>query len=151
MLKKILIAVLILGVIAVAFIGYSSYRLADEVIKEQEPELRQYIQMSEKVQNAYVLEHAKDIISRAKLYAKPEEKASLELADKTKDDPAVQKALLDFGRSFMAMLIVHSDAIAKDMSADVKSKYQSEADKFTASLDAYSNALEDAKKRLNLK
>ena len=151
MLKKILIAVLILGVIAVAFIGYGTYRLADEAIKEEEPELRQYLQMNEQVQNAYVLEHAKDILSRAKLYAKPEEKAILELADKTKDDPTVQKALIDFGRSFMATLIMHSDSIVKDMSADVKSKYQSEADKFAASINAYDDALEDAKKRLNLK
>lgn len=151
MLKKILIAVLILGVIVVAFIGYSTYKLANEALKEQEPMLRQYMQMSMSEQNEYIITHAKEIIAQSLEKATPEDKAALELAEKTKDDPTVQRALVNFGRSFMAALIMHSDAIVKDMIDDVKSDYQIEADALKANADAYDQALEDAKKRLNLK
>lgn len=151
MLKKILIAVLILGVIVVAFIGYSTYKLSNEALKEQEPMLRQYMQMSMSEQNEYIITHAKEIIAQSLEKATPKDKAALELAEKTKNDPTVQRALVNFGRSFMAALIMHSDAIVKDMIDDVKSDYQIEADALKANADAYDQALEDAKKRLNLK
>ena len=148
MLKKILIAIVIIGAVAVAIIGYGTYKIADEALKEQEPALRQYIQMTEQVQNAYVLEHAKDLISQALLDSTPEEKAEFEIADKTKDDPVVQKALIDLGRSVMAIGIMHSDAIVKDLNADVKAKYQKEADEIKTRVEKYGQVVEDAKQKL---
>ena len=37
MIKKILLGVVILGVIAFAIIGYGTYKVADEALKEREP------------------------------------------------------------------------------------------------------------------
>ncbi len=47
MLKKILIVFALIGMLAVALLGYGTYKVAEEKLQENEPLLRQYMQMTE--------------------------------------------------------------------------------------------------------
>jgi len=144
MLKKILIVFALIGVLAVAFIGYGTYKVAEEKLQENEPLLRQYMQMTQEQQNQYILENAKELISQRMLSEDmdAEERAGLELMEKTKDDPAVQKALVELGRSLLAAAIVHSEPLIKDMSANLKAQYEEEYDQLKIRLETYGEILE---------
>ncbi|MBR4382400.1 MAG: hypothetical protein IKP64_02460, partial [Selenomonadaceae bacterium] len=128
---------------------YGTYKVADEVVKEKEPQLRQYIQLDETAQNKFVMEHADELIKDIlKQQVKPEDKEDAELFRAAQKYPEVQQALLKFGRSFFAKAIVHSDAIVKDLSADAKAKYQSEADKFTENFKAYAETIDQVNEKI---
>ena len=146
MIKKILLGVVVLGVIVVAIVGYGTYKVADETLKEKEPQLRQYVQMDEAAQNKYVLENINEIFAKIDLDndGKPEDKEKIQRLRELNSQPEIQSALVDFGRSFMATGIILSDPIVKDMSADVKAKYEKEADQLEAHLDKYSKLVEAA-------
>ena len=149
MLKKILIGVVVLFIAGAALMTYGTYKVADEVLKEQEPQLRQYIQLDEAAQNQYVMEHASELLNEIMQQdVKPEDKENIELFNAAQKYPEVQQALLQVGRSFLAEAIVHSDAIVKDLSADVKAKYQAEADKFTDNLKAYGEILQQVSEKI---
>lgn len=138
MLKNILLTIVAVLIAGGALMIYGTYKVADEVLTEKEPQLRQYIQLDEAAQNKFVMEHADELLNEMmKQQVKPEDKEDVELFNAAQKYPEVQAALLKVGRSFFAEAIVHSDAIVKDLSADVKAKYQSEADKFTDNLKAY--------------
>jgi len=143
MIKNILIGVVVLFV---AYMVYATYTVANEVIDEtlkaKEPQLRQYIQLDEAAQNQYVMDNAVEIVNEMmKQDIKPEDKDAFERFEAAQKYPEVQQALLKFGRSFFAEAIVHSDAIVKDLSADAKAKYQSEADMFKQNFEAYADVL----------
>lgn len=148
MIKKILLTVVVLLIVGGALMIYGTYKVANEVLKEQEPMLRQYVQMTEEEQNKYILEHADEIITKAAANAKPEEKADVELVEATKNDPAVKKALVDLGRALLAVAIMHSEPIVNDINDDLKAKFQQEEDDLTNRLEKYSTALETAKEKL---
>lgn len=143
MIKNIIIGVIVLFV---AYMVYATYTVANEVIdetlKSKEPQLRQYLQLDEAAQNQYVMEHANEVFGEMlKQDVKPEDKDALERFEAAQKYPEVQQALIKFGRSFFAEAIVHSDALVKDMSADVKAKYQTEADNFKDNFEAYADAV----------
>lgn len=148
MIKKILLVVVILGVIAVALMGYGTYKVADDVLKRKEPQLRQYVQLDEAAQNKYILENIGELLSEMKIDldkdGKPEDKESVEKLMKLNSQPDIQNALADAGRSVMAMAIMMSEPIVKDLSADVKAKYEKEFDQMEARFDKYSKLVEAA-------
>ncbi|MBE8950953.1 MAG: hypothetical protein SR3Q1_10225 [Quinella sp. 3Q1] len=146
MLKKILLAVIIIGVAAVAILGYGTYKVADETLKEQEPKLRHYIQLDEAAQNKYLVENIDELLTKVDLDndGKPEKKEQIAKLKKLNTQPEIQSALIDLGRSFMAVGITVSDPIVKDLSADDKAKYQKEADEFKARAQKYSELVEAA-------
>ena len=146
MLKKVLIGVVILGAIVVAFLGYSTYKVADEVLKEAEPRLRNYLQMDEAAQNQYILNNFNEVLPEVDLNkdGKPEDKERLQRLMKLNEQPEIQKAFIDVNRSSLAGLILSSDSIVKDMSADDKAKYEKEAKEFEARADKYSKLVEAA-------
>lgn len=146
MIKKILLVVVVLGVIIVAFLGYGTYKVADEVWKEQEPKLRQYVQLDEAAQNKFLLENIDELLTKVDLDkdGKPEEKEQIEKLKKLNTQPEIQSALVDLSRSFMAVGVTISDSILKDLSADAKAKYQKEADEFEARAKKYSELVEAA-------
>ena len=152
MFKKILIGLLILGLVAgvgIALITYFAVDSAlDEIVKEKEPQLRQYVQLDETAQNQFVLEHGEEWMKIIMKESAPEDKAELELAQKANQDPEVQKAFIQFGRSIFAKGVMRSEAIGKELVADAKAKYQAEADKFTDNLKVYGDVLETTKKRI---
>lgn len=143
MLKKILIGVVILGVIVVAFMGYGTYKVADEALKDKEPQLRQYLQMDEAAQNKYVLDNVIEVSAKVDLDkdGKPEDKEKIERFLKLNTQPDIQKALVDVGRSTMANLIMMSEPIVKDMTPDIKLKYEKEAEEFDMRVEKYSKLI----------
>ena len=150
MIKNILIGVVVLFV---AYMVYATYTVANEVIDEtlkaKEPQLRQYIQLDEAAQNQYVMDNAVEIVNEMmKQDIKPEDKDAFERFEVAQKYPEVQQALIKFGRSFFAEAIVHSDAIVKDLSADAKAKYQSEADMFKQNFEAYADVLNGITEKL---
>lgn len=149
MLKKILLIVVVLLAAVGAFVIYGTYKVVDitldEIVKEHEPQIRQYIQLGEEEQNKYILDNADMIIKDMVADAKPEEKADMELVEKTKGDPDVQKTLINLGRSIMARGILRLD---DNLSAEVKEKYKKEADGLKSKLEQYGNALEKATEKL---
>ena len=146
MLKKVLIGVVILGAIVVAFLGYSTYKVADEVLKEAEPRLRNYLQMDEAAQNQYILNNFNEVLPEVDLNkdGKPEDKERLQRLMKLNEQPEIQKAFIDVNRSSLAGLILSYEPIVKDMSADDKAKYEKEAKEFEARADKYSKLVEAA-------
>ena len=148
MMKKILIGIVILGAIATAVIGFGTYKVADEVLKEKEPQLRQYMQLDEAAKKDYILTHLDEILAEAKIDATNVEKDDIERYERIKNEPAFQQATFELGRSLMAKAIMHSDAIVKDMSDSVKAEYKSESDKFSERLEKYSNIAEELEAKL---
>ena len=149
MLKKILLVVAVLLVAVGAFVIYGTYKVVDitldEIVKEHEPQIRQYMQLGEEEQNKYILDNADVIIKDMVADAKPEEKADMELMEKTKGDPDVQKATINLGRSVMARGILRLD---DNLSAEVKAKYKKEADGLKDKFKQYFDALEVAGNKL---
>ena len=149
MIKKILLGVVILGVIAFAVIGYGTYKVADEALKDREPQLRQYLQLDEAAQNQYILENIDELLSKVDLDkdGKPEDKENFARLKELNSQPEIQKALIDTGRAVIATGIMLSEPIVNDMSAEVKAKYQAESDEFEARIDKYSKLIEAADPR----
>lgn len=146
MLKKILIGVVILGVIVVAFMGYATYTVADEALKEKEPQLRQYLQMDEAAQNKYVLDNIIEVSAKVDLDkdGKPEDKEKIERFLELNKQPDIQQALVDVGRSTVAKFIMMSEPIVKDMTPDIKAKYEKESEEFDMRVEKYKKLLEAA-------
>ena len=146
MWKKVILTIVAVLVAGGALMIYGTYKVVDDTLKEKEPQLRQYVQMDEAAQNKFILDNYSALLAGIDLDkdGKPEDKEQLELLKKTNTNPEIQQALSDLGRSFMAATILLSDPITKDMSADVKAKYQKESDEFEARLDKYTKLLEAA-------
>lgn len=146
MLKKILIGVVILGVIVVAFMGYGTYKVADEALKDKEPQLRQYLQMDEAAQNKYVLDNIIEVSAKVDLDkdGKPEDKEKIERFLELNKRPDIQKALVDVGRSTVAKFIMMSEPIVKDMTPDIKAKYEKESEEFDMRAEKYKKLIEAA-------
>ena len=148
MLKKVLLTIIAVLVAGGALMLYGTHKAADEFVKANEPQLRQYIQLDEAAQNKYVIEHADDILAQAEVYANPDEKADVNLIERIQQDPAVQKALADLGRAILAAAIMHSDSIAQDLSDTVKAQYQKESDELKTRLEKYADVFAEAQKKI---
>lgn len=149
MIKKILIGVLILavlGVAAFALLGYGTYKVVDEAVKEREPQFRQYLQMDTDAQNQYVLQNIEDLLSKIDIDkdGKPETKEKWERLQKLNSQPEIQNALINVGRSLTARFILFSDPIVNDMDLETKTKYENEANEFDLRLDKYTKLVEAA-------
>ena len=146
MLKKILIGLGIVGVIAVVFLGYATNKVANEMLAEKEPQLRQYMQLDRAAQDKFILDNCTELFAGVDVDkdGKPEDKEQWEKFKQANTDPKIQKALIDVGRSVMSVAIMASEPIVKDMNADVKAQYQKESDEFDARMEYYSKLLEAA-------
>ena len=146
MMKKILIAVVVLGVVAVAVIGFGTYKVADKVLKDKEPQLRQYMQLDEDAQNKYIIDNFDELLSNVDLDkdGEPEDKEELERFKELNSQPDIQKALIQVGRSVIATGIIMSDSIVNDMSDDLKAKYQKESEELDSRADRYNKLIEAA-------
>ena len=65
MIKKIILTIVAVLVAGGALMIYGTYKAADEFVKTNEPQLRQYAQLDEAEQNKYVLDHADEILAQA--------------------------------------------------------------------------------------
>ena len=146
MWKKVLFGIVALLVVGGALMIYGTYKVVDDTLKEREPQLRQYMQMDEAAQNKFILDNATELLKGIDLNkdGKPEDQENLERLKQANTNPEVGHALADVGRSFMASAILLSDSITKDMSADVKAKYQKESGEFDKRIEKYTKLLEAA-------
>lgn len=150
MIKRALLTIAAILVAGGALMIYGTYKAADDFVAKNEPQLRQYAQMDEAAQNQYISEHADEIISQASTEAKSaEEKSGASFLTKIKDDPAVQKATNELGRAIMAAAVMHSDALAQELNAALKEKFQQEKNELTNRLEKYTEVLEAAEAKLN--
>ena len=145
MWRKVLLTIVAVLVAGGALMIYGTYKAVDSRLKEKEPQLRQYMQLDEAAQNKFIVDNATELLAGIDLNkdGKPEDKEQLELFKQVNTNPEIQQALADVGRSFMAATILFSD-LSKDMSADVKAKYEQEEAAFEARLDKYTKLLEAA-------
>ena len=146
MWKKVILTIVAVLVAGGALMLYGTYKVVDNTLKEKEPQLRQYMQMDEAAQDKYIADNVTELLNGIDLDkdGKPEDKEQLELMKKANANPEIQKALVEVGRSFLASTILFSDSITKDMSADVKAKYEKESNEFETRLDKYTKLLEAA-------
>ena len=146
MWKKVLLTIVAILVAGFAVMLYGTYKVVDTALQAKEPQLRQYMRLDEAAQNKYIVDNFTELLEGADLDkdGTPEDKEQLELLKKANTNPEIQQALADVGRSLMAEAILMSDAITKDMSADVKAKYQKESEQFETRADKYSKLLEAA-------
>lgn len=144
MLKKILLTIVLFALVAIGFVGYGSYKVVNDTIKNKEPQIRQYIQLDEAMQNKYIIDNVSELLTDIDLDndGKPEDKEKIKLLMKANDNPEVQQALINLGRSFMASVILSSDSILKDLNENLKDKYQQESEKLKANLEIYSSIVE---------
>ena len=173
MLKKVLLIVMTVFITGGAIMAYGTYKLlgvtVNEMIRRQEPQFVQYMQMNEADQSKFIIDNSDDILTTVFFMRWTgtdkddfvldsndkfvdiiaEEEATVKLMNDTKDDPAVQKAFVEFGRSCVAKLIMHSDAITNNMDADTKAKYQKESDEINIHFEQYCKVLDAAGANLN--
>ena len=152
MLKKILIGVIVLFIAGAALMTYGTYKVIDEglddFVKEKEPQLRQYLQLDEAAQNKFVMEHGAEFLDMILKESKPEEKADIEFFQKANQNPEVQKAFIQLGRSIFAKGVLRSETLSKNLPDDVKAKYQAEADKFTDNFKVYGEIVEQVDEKI---
>ena len=152
MLKKILIGVIVLFIAGAALMTYGTYKVIDEglddFVKEKEPQLRQYLQLDEAAQNKFVMEHGAEFLDMILKESKPEEKADIELFQKANQNPEVQKAFIQLGRSIFAKGVLRSETLSKNLPDDVKAKYQTEADKFTDNFKVYGEIVQQVDEKI---
>lgn len=143
MLKKILIGVGVLALIAVIGFGFLANKINSK-LQEKEPEFRQYVTMSTEEQNAYIEKNISELAQIIMHDANSTEKANF---DKMQADLELKAAELQFGRSVVAGLILSSENIVKDLSEDIKAQFKAEAD----ALDARSHKYTELMKKYNTK
>jgi len=147
-IKKILLTIVAVLVAGAALSIYGMYTAMNNVVKTNETQLREYVQMDDAAQDKYVLEHADDLLEQVAVEAKDsDEKKDANLLLEIKNDPAVQKATTELGRAILAAAILHSEPIVKDMNAQLKAKFEQEKSEFTDRLTKYADALDAAEKQ----
>ena len=140
MAKKILMIVGALVLVAIVVLGVTMCgvkQVADEKLKEKEPQLRQYVQMTEVDQNTYVEKNMNELFTTIIGELKDDKEISKENLQKLESDPEAKAAGIQLGRSIVAMFIISSDNIVKDLSPADKDKYTKESDELSNRLDAY--------------
>ena len=149
MAKKILVILGILAFVGIVTVGVTTcgiLKLTGDWVKEKEPELRQYVQMTEEEQNSYIEKNTDELFRKIDVYAEKnkddltaEEKESWK---KFESDPEAKAASLQLGRSLVAGLIMSSENIVKELSAEDKEKYEKESELLSERTEIYKNLLE---------
>ena len=140
MAKKILMIVGALVLVAIVVLGVTMCgvkQVADEKLKEKEPQLRQYVQMTEVDQNTYVEKNMNELFTTIIGELKDDKEISKENLQKLESDPEAKEAGIQLGRSIVAMFIISSDNIVKDLSPADKDKYTKESDELSNRLETY--------------
>ena len=122
--KKVLIGVVVLGAVVVALLGYGALKMTDEFMAKMEPDMRQYVQMDTVGQNKYIETHLDGLLSALKDKNNSED---TRLTEAVMNDPQVRQAGIEWGRSICAYIVLGNEAIANELSPDVKAKFEQEA------------------------
>ena len=151
MIKKALLTIIAILIAGGALMMYGTYKVIDQTLTEKEPLLRQYVQLDAAAQNKFISDNVSELLAGVDIDkdGKPEDKEQWELFMKANDNPEIQAAFVQVGRSLMAATILLSEPIVKDMSADIKTQYQKESDEFDVRLDKYTKLLEASGVKVN--
>ena len=123
--KKILIAVVILGVLFVRLLGYGTYKAVNGVVEWMEPRIEQYVTLDEEMQNKFVMDNIDELMKKFTLDTDSAE--DLARWEKMKSDPEFRDAAVQWGRSAFASIIVDSEAFSAKVSPEQLAKYKKEA------------------------
>lgn len=140
MVKKILMiigALVLIGIVVFGVTMCGVSKVAEEKLKEKEPQLRQYVQMTEIDQNAYVEKNMNDLFTTIIGELQEDNEVPKENFKNLEEDPEAKAAGIQLGRSIVAMLIISSENIVKDLSPADKEKYEKESNDLTNRLDTY--------------
>ena len=143
MAKKIFAILGAIFIVAIIVLGVTTcgvMKVADEALKEREPQLREYVKMTEEQQNEYVLKNMDDLIAAIIAETKTdsaEDQNARKTFEEIKNSPEYSEAGLKLGRSIVAMFVISSDPIVADMSPEDKAKYQAECDQLESRLDVF--------------
>lgn len=148
MLKKFFIAVGILTVLGVAGLFFAGNKF-ESVIKEREPEFRQYLTMTAEEQNAYVEKNLGELISIVGKIKGANIGDSASVIEFFKQYPDVSEALILEGRSIVATFILMNEDILKDISAEVHNQLQAESDQLDARNDRMKELIQKYDPRKN--
>ena len=139
----VLVFAIILGVTTCGVL-----HVADEWSKEKEPEVRQYLQMTEADQNVYIEKHMDELFMSISDDIKPDdEDIDKETLDKMKNDPELRDAGIKLGRSLIATFAMNSENLSKELNADDKTKYKAEADDLDSRIETYGNIMKKYEKK----
>ncbi len=149
MAKKILAiigAIVIVGIIVLGVTTCGVMKIADDWVKEKEPELRQYVQMTEQEQNAYVEKHMDELFRRIDAYAESHRENSTQEERnkwaKFESDSEAKSAGVQLGRAIVAALVMASEPITNELSSADKEKYQNESEQIEKRTEIYTGFLE---------
>ncbi|MBR4695302.1 MAG: hypothetical protein IKR65_01790 [Selenomonadaceae bacterium] len=141
--KKILIAVVILGVIGIGFAGYGLYKMGTAYKEKIEPDMKQYVQMTKEEQDKYVITHMEDLLVAIQSGNDKDLQSDL---DAVRNNPEVRQAGIDWGRSICASLIDMSDDISEGLSEEAKALYKAEAEAGEKRSDKFTKLLKEHRK-----
>ena len=137
----VVVAFIVLGVTTCGIM-----KVADDWVKEKEPELRQYVQMNEQEQNSYVEKHMDELFRRVDEYTEShKENSTQENRDnwaRFESDSEAKEAGIQLGRSLVAALIMASEPITNELSATDKEKYQAESEDIERRTEIYTSFME---------
>ncbi len=140
MAKKILMiigALVLVGIVVLGVTMCGVKQVAEEKLKEKEPELRRYVQMTEVDQNAYVEKNMNELFNTIIGEFKEDQEISKENLKNLEEDPEAKAAGIQLGRSIVAMFVISSENIVKDLSPADKDKYTKESEDLNNRLDTY--------------
>ena len=138
MMRKVLIGVgilIVVGMVIISLMGYEFFKVVNDKFDEHKPELRQYITMTVDEQNSYVEKNLDNIMSWLVKNADTEDNQVN--FEKIKSSPDAKAAGIELGRAMIATAILSSDDLAADLKADMKEKFQKEADELQARMDTW--------------
>lgn len=148
MLKKILLTLIAVLIAGGALMVYGTYKAADDFVKNNEPQLRQYTKLDEAAQNEFVKQHEDELLAQISMATtNPEDKTELALLEKMSEEPDVKKARVELGRAIIAAAILHSDSIVAELNDTLKAKYKDEAESLKTCMTKYYDALDAAEKK----
>ena len=148
--KKVLIVVAVLGVLALGALGYGVFKIGEQA-EELESSMQRYVTMTSAEQDQYVLANMEEIFA---IIPKSEQVPEWDrFMDALQNDPEIQKAATEWGRSVCAELLLDMESVTKNLSAEDKAKYRQEADvekersdRFNALLEKLDKPAEGGKK-----
>lgn len=130
-------ALVLIGIVVFGVTMCGVSKVAEEKLKEKEPQLRQYVQMTEIDQNAYVEKNMNDLFTTIIGELQEDNEVPKENFKNLEEDPEAKAAGIQLGRSIVAMLIISSENIVKDLTPADKEKYEKESNDLTNRLDTY--------------
>lgn len=146
MARTVLMIIAGLAFIIVVVLGVTTcgvLKTTEDFFNELEPEMKQYVQMTEQEQNEYVEKHLDEILRKIDKYTEATEKENWAVIVK---DPEFHEKGIKLGRALCATTIIGLDSIRTTLTAEQVDAYQKESDTLSDAGDEFAKVLEKYKK-----